>query len=188
MKNYFKAIILCTFFASSANAGMFDKTLVRSELRVLEFNDFAEKYLGKPSTIYIWGKKKKQTLQISYEPYNIASLAHEPYLMFVTKHIETYIAHIQKYLKWAAMATENGDSFEKDIGKAKSQMGLGHKYSFWSGNATNHYLHVQACSLGSCGKSGNFYFDEHNATVLLNLLNDLKNGSLPAPDVGNKYD
>jgi hypothetical protein len=189
MHNSVKILTICLFFSLNAHAGIFDKTLIRSDLRVLEFNDFAEDYLGKASEIRIWGKKKKQTLQISYEPYNIASLEYgAPSLMFVTKHIDTYIDHIQKYLKWEAIATENKDAFGKDIGKAKSIAAVSHKYSFWSGNTTNHYLNIETCVFVSCGDGGGtFYFDLENTLILLNLLNEFKAGNLPPPDVSNKY-
>lgn len=191
MTNIIKLSVIFFLVVMKANAGLLDevekanmlgKVLVRTDLKVLEFNDFAEDYLGRPTHVAIFGKKNKQTLEIEFEPYGMASRDYEPYLHFVTKHVDRYIEHIEKYLRWQKMALETGDAFGKAIGKAKSTFGLGHKYSFWSGNEKSHYLVIEACSLGSCDQ-GSFYFDKMNTMILLELLRKFKAGELPPEDL-----
>ena len=188
MKKWLFLILISIISSNSVACVYWGETNIRSYLRVFEFNEFAENYLGKPANVVITGKKKnKKTLIIQFEPYNIASLDSAPCIKFTSKYVDDSIEMIEKFLKWEKMAVKNKDTFGKEIGKAKLAMGLKNKFSFWSGNAENHYLIIDTCSLGDCNVFNSFYFDKKNTITLLNLLRELKENKLPRPDAGDKY-
>lgn len=172
----------------SACAAMQETTL-RTSLEVYEYNSLARKYMDRPTFVTVSGTPGSQQLKVSFEPYGLAKAG--DYAMFAAKHSDTYLAHINKFLDWAARARENGDAFDKKIGNAPILTGLSLDFSFHSGNPSNHYLALTLCSLGSCAMGMNdsrsLYFDESGALTLLNLIEKLKAGELPGEDVGTKY-
>ena len=188
MKKWLFLILISIMSSNSLACVYWGETNIRSDLRVFEFNEFAENYLGKPANVVITGKKKnKKTLIIQFEPYNIASLDFAPCIQFTSKYVDDSIEMIEKFLKWEKMAVENKDTFGKEIGKVKRQMGVKNKFSFWSGNSESHYLIIDTCSMGNCSVDNSFYFDKKNTIILLNLLRELKDNKLPRPDAGDKY-
>jgi hypothetical protein len=189
MKKWLFLILISSIMSSTSVACVYwNETNIRSDLRVFEFNEFAENYLSKPANVVITGKKKnKKTLIIQFEPYNIASLDYAPCIQFTSKYVDDSIEMIEKFLKWEEMAVENKDAFGKEIGKAKRAMGLKNKFFFWSANTKEHYLKIDTCSMGNCSVDNSFYFDKKNTIILLNLLRKLKDDKLPPPDAGDKY-
>lgn len=106
---------------------------------------------------------------------------------FQADAVDEYLAYISKYRSWSAQAMENGDAFTKEIGKAKSVPGISLKFTFHSGNASNHFLEISVCSLGNCSVFDPMYLDTQGAEELGSLLKKLKSGELLGEDVGDKY-
>jgi hypothetical protein len=180
-------VVVATLLLGSCAA--MQKTVIRSPLKVYEYNSVARKYMDRPTFVTVSGSPGSQQLMVSFERYGIAKSG--DYAMFAAQHADTYLAHIAKFLDWAATARANGEAFDKKIGDAPILAGLSLEFAFHSGNPTNHYLEVTLCSLGSCAMGMNvgrsLYFDEAGASDLLNLIKKLKAGELPGEDVGAKY-
>ena len=180
-------IFLVLSFSSNSFAGIWDLTQIRSDLRVVDYNGFAEDYLSSRTNVTINGKSGKQLLIIeapSPEKDFVGYPLEDNIRFYQHKEIEKHIAHIEKYLKWEKLASENGDAFTKEIGFAKGDGKL--KYSFFSANEDYHLLEVSSCSFGSCGVS-ELFFDKENVLILLDLLKQLKAGELPPENVADKY-
>lgn len=175
------AVLLLLLASAAVHA---KEELVRSNLQVLEYNSVAQQYMPRPTTITVRGNPGKQDLLIRYDNYGMSN---DIVAGFTAKNVDAYLEHVAKFLKWAAMATANGDAFEKEIGIAPSFPGIKLKFSFFSGNPSSHFLVVAVCSLGNCSVGKPMYFDVAGATELQNLLTKLKAGELPGEDVGAKY-
>ena len=157
---------------------------IETPLHVFEYNSFARQFLDRPTRITVQKVGSEQSIWIRYDSYD--SKKTDNYAIFSKQYVDDYLAYISKYQEWNEKAKQAGDSFEKDIGKASSQMGFKLKFGFYSGNSQKHYLVISPCVLLMCGSSG-MYLDEASAAELVKLLNQLKNNELIAEDVGNKY-
>ena len=181
------AVVVTALLLSSCAA--MQQTTIRSSLTVYEYNSVARKYMDRPTFVTVDGSPGSQRLKVFFEPYGVAKSG--DYAMFAAQHADAYLAHIAKFLEWAAKARGNRDAFDKKIGDAPIHAGLSLEFAFHSGNPTSHFLVVTLCSLGSCATGMNvgrsLYFDESGASDLLDLIKKLKAGALPGEDVGAKY-
>ncbi|MDZ4316359.1 MAG: hypothetical protein U0989_16530 [Azonexus sp.] len=153
---------------------------VYTTLRVLQYNNAAEQYIGRQTAVSVLGKRGKQRLIVRFAKYGGSVYSSSGLgVMFLATSADEYLAFISKYRDWAAKATENGDAFTKEIGRAKSTPGLSLKFQFHSGNTTSHYLVIVVCSLGNCSVQEPIYLDEEGADELTSLVTKLKTGELP---------
>ena len=183
-----KQTLLFLLLIFLTNASFAKEAQVRTSLRALQFNNAAEQYFDRQTAVTVVGKPGKQRLNIRFAPYGGSiSFSGGPLFQFQADAVDDYLAYISKYRSWSDQATENGDAFTKEIGKAKSVPGISLKFTFHSGNATNHFLEVSVCSLGNCSVSEPMYLDAQGAEELSSLLSKLKSGEVPGEDVGAKY-
>lgn len=181
-----KRMLLFLLLILASNATFAEEVQIRTTLRVLQFNNAAEQYLDRETAVTIFGKPGKQRLNVRFATYG-RSLSSGPLFQFQAAAVDDYLPYISKYLSWSAQATENGDAFTKEIGRAKSAPGISLKFTFHSGNTTNHYLAISVCSLGNCSVFEPMYLDGKGAEELSSLLSKLKAGELPGEDIGAKY-
>lgn len=181
------SVLVVALLLSSCAA--MQETVIRSPLKVYEYNSVARRYMDRPTHVAVDGSPGSQRLKVYFDAYGVAKSG--DYAMFAQQHADAYLAHIDKFLDWAARARANGDAFDKKIGDAPIHPGLSLEFAFHSGNPTSHYLTITLCSLGSCATGTDvgraLYFDESSASVLRDLIKKLKAGELPGEDVGAKY-
>ena len=182
-----KAILglFCLVFANTVFAAWGNpEKRIETPLHVFEYNSLARQFLDRPTKVTVQKVGVEQSIWIKYDSYD--STKTDNYAILSKKYVDDYLGYITKYQEWNEKAKLAGDAFEKDIGKASSQMGFKLKFGFYSGNSKSHYLVISPCVLLMCGKAG-MYLDEASAAELVKLLNQLKNDELIAEDVGTKY-
>lgn len=185
------ALSVCALSVSTAaSAGFLDaisnkKTLLRTSIRAYEFNKFVEKNLDKHATVYLQKLGRAQTLNITYEAYDATQVITSVNLS--EEFVDDYQQAILKYQEWAAKASENGDVFEKEIGKYKAGAGYKVLFTFYGANQSRYFLMLTPCLAFACESQSAVIIDAKGAAELSDLLAKLKAGELPPPDPGNKY-
>jgi len=180
-----KTMLLLAILLATSHASFASDADVRTTLRVLQYNNVAEQYLDRQTSVTVRGKPGKEELIVRFAPYG-GSLG-ESWFLFRASSADNYLAHISKYREWSEKATENRDVFTKEIGRAKSSAGVSLKFEFHSGNEASHYLVISLCALGNCAVNEPMYLDGKAADELFSLISKLKAGGLPGEDVGAKY-
>ena len=92
-------------------------------------------------------------------------------------NVPEYIAAIDKYEKWADIATRDGDMITKEITRVKTRSGK-LRFRMHSGNATQHYLVVDFCAVGACLDDSAVYFTLENARGFRETLDKFGAGEL----------
>lgn len=104
---------------------------------------------------------------------------------FDKRFVDQYLALIDKYIEWEALAVQRGDVIDREIGVAKT-WGVGGdidlRFSLTSGNAANHFLLVESCAFGTC-RDRALHFTKSNAIKLRALLEDFAAGNVTEPDL-----
>ena len=109
---------------------------------------------------------------------------------FSKKNAKDYVAAIDKFAKWADLAIQRKDLFEKEIGVVPTWAATGSgslKFTFHSGNDQAYYLVITSSSsvkdLGDQALS----FDTANAQELKRLLQAFAADSLQKTDINRLY-
>lgn len=152
-----------------------------------EFNSIASRYLDRPTFAAIERMSDKATvLRVKMSMYG----SKESNLPFLQGRSAAYVAHIDKFLEWEALAKSRGDALTKDIGRvpAWSNGPSGDlKFVFHSGNAATHFLAISFCAAGTCLDNQTVYFDAASVQELRRLLLALDDGSLGKASVDSVY-
>jgi rhodanese-related sulfurtransferase len=182
-----RLIFALSLLAGYSGIALAAETDVQTTLRVFQFNSVAEQYLDRQTAVTIIGDPGTQRLIVRFAPYGRALSSSGPAVMLDAAYADEYMAYISKYREWAAKATEAGDVFKKEIGRAKSAPGLSLSFEFFGAAAGSHFLVVAVCSLGNCSVQEPMYLNQKGAGELYSLLEGLKAGKLPGEDVSAKY-
>lgn len=172
-KTFFCLFILCWLPATFAATS----TPISINFQASEFNHLSSTYMQRPTFAELSPSKKgKPSLSIYVDRYG----ARRTGFTLSQQYCDDYIALIDKYLDWEAIAARDGDIIDKPIGKAKNS-NFGLVFSIFSGNARQHFLTI--------GYSSDYaeFFDRQNAIALKELILKLKNGELTPLDTESKY-
>lgn len=182
-----KVIITVVFllFSNFVSAAWWTEKRLSTPLKVSAFNEVSSTYMERPTFVTLRKMGSYDALFIDYTPYGKKELGTG--VLIAQKMAEEALAYITKYKQWNEQAKANGDAFEKDIGKTSSAAGMAVLFSFYSGNAKEHYLMISGCGLGMCTKNNPIFIDEANVSELEGLLTKFKNGELMLEDVSQKY-
>ena len=105
---------LLVFLSSISNAAWRENVnRINSTLQVSRYNSIASQYLPTPTSVIALKMGGIETLGI--EPKNANSM------YFSIDYVDDYLAAISKYIEWQELATNNGDSFKKQISEAKTK-------------------------------------------------------------------
>lgn len=152
-----------------------------------EFNSIASRYLDRPTFVAIERLSDKATvLRVKMSMYGTK----ESNLPFLQGKSAEYVAHIDKFIQWEALAKSRGDALTKDIGRvpAWSNGPSGElKFVFHSGNAAAHFLAISFCAVGTCLDEQAVYMDAASVQELRRLLLALDDGSLGKASVDSAY-
>lgn len=185
MKIQTVATLIFCLWANLSFGGWLDieEKRLSTKMKVSDFNQVSSEYMERPTFVSLRKLSSNEAIFIDYTPYGVKATG----IFIPKKSVDDALIHIAKYKQWNEQAKTNGDSFEKDIGKIPSAAGIGALFSFYSGNAKNHYLIISSCALGMCTKDTKMFFDEKNVNELELLLTKFKNGELVLEDVSKKY-
>lgn len=201
MKNL---VAIVAALALSACTTVEQSTRISTSLKAEEFNSIASRYMEKPT--FVSTEKMSDgaaTLMVHMETYALPSALQNSTLpastletmkhseiRFLKENVPAYVAAIDKYLQWEALAKERKDAFTKDIAKvpawSQAKGGGFLVFSFHSGNDQEHFLVVQVESIGVLLDGAHFY-DEANARELKRLLLAFASDSLQHTDIDSVY-
>lgn len=151
---------------------------IDSRIQVSAYNNIASSYMMRPTFVSVVEIGGTEMLRVEYQEYGTSTST----VNFVKEHIDSYIHHIEKYLKWEKIASTKRDQINKVIGDAALWAGASLQFSFYSGNATHHYLVVTPCGLGLCSGDPRVTLDRKNAIMLKELLLKYKGNQLRGSD------
>lgn len=190
MKRLLCAIVVLALGVCASAAS---KTRVSTELQAEEFNNVSSRYTPKPTSVSIIELKDGTViLSVCMDTYAKSQVnpLGKSYINFARKHISEYVAAIDKYLEWAALAIERKDSFTKKIGLVPTHSNIGNgslKFTFHSGNNQEHFLAIALALPGVTMDEQAHYYDMVNAKELRRLLIAWSLGTLQQTDIDSVY-
>lgn len=177
---------------------------VSTSLHAQEYNSIASRYMERPTFVSLEDMSDgKKMMMIQMETYSLpslySSLSLSPQaadalrisqLRFLKEQVTGYVAAIDKFLKWAALASARKDAFTKEIARVPTwaNMRKGHlRFTFHSGNDQEHFLAIAFSAAGITLDEEAQYFDVPNAKELKRLLLAFGSDSLQRTDIDNIY-
>lgn len=120
----------------------------------LDFNDVTSNYLEVPTFVTLSDLNKGDSeFRVEFDKYGVNEYGLDYEMVrFRKSAIPEYRAHIAKFLEWEAIASEDGDILDKEIGTAAGIRGK-LKFLFHSGSAQRHFLVIRFCTIGVCTDS-----------------------------------
>lgn len=162
------------------------ETRISSPLQASEFNDIASQYMQRPTFVSVQKLSDgKVALKVQMDEYGtgydpLLGAATEHATFFDSRFVASYLALIDKYLEWEALASGRGDLIEKEIGAAKTWGNAGDidlKFSIYSSKTSQHLLVIERCAFGTCIDKA-LYLTKPNAQALRGLLVDFAAGKV----------
>lgn len=162
-------------------------TRINTPLHARQFNSIASQYLPRPTTVRIvelddGSERMAVTADFYGGKYGAVS--------FFRGQVPAYVARVDKFLEWEAIARERGDALTKDIGRAPSPSAgpaAELSFAFHSGNARAHFLVITFCVLGGCLPDQAIALDPEGARELRALLLRFETGQLKHTPVDQVY-
>ncbi len=180
--------LILIFLMASQPALAGEKVNIDSPFRVLEYNTVSNSY-GERATFILMNVRKKGDMGwIQADLIHKSEIAQYmnglDAIRIKEKHVDGYIAAINKFLSWEEIAKRDKDNFDKDIVQVNKI-----KFKFHSGNENSHYLVMAFCAVATCVEP-QFVFDRENAVLLKVFFEDWKNDKLNysiAEEIDSKY-
>ena len=174
----------CTTIKQSTN--------VSSNLQAMEFNSVASQYMDRPTFVEFMNLSDgSEILNIKISTYGKGRYGdYSAHIGLNKAYLEEDIALINKYFEWEIQAKSKGDIFTKEIGRARESTNGETKFTFHSGNASEHYLALSFCAktlLNTCLDEGALYFNVIDAKELVALLEKLKAGDIKQKNIDAAY-
>lgn len=192
------------FFATTSIANAVDfegKKVDGGGVVLLDYNGVSSKYLKRPTFAKIFGYDygSSEILQYEAKDYSGNTMRLQIGKEFIAANIEM----MEKFLKWAEMATERGDIIQKDIGVVdrleSTPSTKQNKYKFFTAAESAYYLIIEGGSVSSTGSSnwggsGNWsgwqsekttraaMLDQDGVSKLINKLRKFHNGEIHFTD------
>ncbi len=168
-----------------------DTTRLSTDLNASEYNSISSQYTRKPTFVSLETfSSGEKVLAVNMKTYAINEYGMDSStLRYSNQFVDSYIDFANKFLSWEAIATERQDAFTKEIGEAKSwSSGMdGYlKFTFYSGNASNHYLAVTFCTSIICLDHAHYY-DKENVEKLKRLFEQLKSDQFTSTHIDSVY-
>ncbi len=153
---------------------------VDTNLKASVYNEISSRYLPRPTFVKVRAVGEEyEDMAVTFETY----ADKDKLTTFAKSHVDEYLALIDKYLKWFDLAVSRKDQIYKVLGDADGNGGLFYRFSFYSGNAREHFLVIETCSLGVCMEEveDKLILNRKNALTLRRLLVSWKKGDIKAP-------
>ncbi|MGR5150083.1 hypothetical protein ACQKP8_26495 [Photobacterium alginatilyticum] len=187
-KIIFSGLILAMI---SGCASVQEQTRISTTLKASEYNSIASKYMERPTFTSIEKfSTGEEVLAVSMDTYGVDSYGNTTStIRYSNEQIDEYMALIDKYIKWEAIAVSRKDAITREIGNAKAwSNGVSAylKFNFHSGNEYNHYLSVSFCATVCLDEQAQYY-TKKDAVELKDLLNNMKLGKLEPSNIDDVY-
>lgn len=183
-------LVATTLFIGGVGLGacttLVSETRISRPLSASQYNSVASRYMEQPTFVSVQTMSDKaEVLKVQMDQYGAGYDANldiitEYVAFFDKRYVAAYLPLIDKFLEWEALANTRGDLLEREIGKA-STWGNGLpvelRFSFYSGNASNHFLTIERCAAGTCADKA-LTLTRANAIILKELLEDFGEGKV----------
>lgn len=197
-------VLSLSVLALAACSSVQNSTRVSTSLRAQEFNTVASRYMEKPTFVSTesWSDGKSVLMvhmetyavphvydNLSLDPSARDTLRHTE-LRFSKENVSGYVAAIDKFLEWSALATQRKDAFDKEISLVPTWANMvkaSLRFTFHSGNEQEHFLVVAISAVGTTLTDQAQYFDVTNAKELKRLLLAFASDSLQKTDIDSVY-
>jgi hypothetical protein len=194
MNRVLQTVLAATLLAAGCTT-LAATTRLSSALRASEFNTVASAYMERPTFVSLESFSDKNTaLKVEMDEYGTG---YDPLLKIATPHatyfdkryVADYLALIDKYFEWEALAAQRGDLIERDVGGAKT-WGVGGdidlRFSIFSSSSANHLLVIERCAFGTCVDKA-LNLTRPNAAILRTLLTDFADGGIAPAELDSVY-
>jgi len=169
------------------------ETRIASQLNAHEFNNIASQYMERPTFLSLQTYSDGRTaLVIDMDEYGVGpagfEMAGDYALRLDPAQVDAYVALIDKYLEWEALASSRRDMLDKEIGRAPAagaQSPGEARFAIYSGNVGANYLMTQFCAVGAC--INDMFFTRADAGELKRVLLALKAGDVSHLNVDSVY-
>lgn len=164
------------------------ETRVSADIQASEYNSIAARYMARPTLVHVERRSDGvEALRLSFTTYR-----NQPAVIgFAKDGAQAHAAMLRKYAEWEAQARSRGDAFTKEIGRAPTRAygsaSAAIRYTFHSGNASQHYVALAFCAVGTCLEDTAAYLDAQSAARLAALLDRFAAGQIEPKDVGAAY-
>lgn len=159
-------------------ASMENASRISTTLKVYEYNSVASNYMPRPTFTELGTVDGVKVLHITSDEYG--KIGNDPqktsHIYLKQTYVDDYISLIDKFLEWEKLASERGDTLEKNIGEAKDNL----VFDFYSGNSKSHYLVISLKASGVILWEN--YFPKTEVSNLRNLLIQFKNNQIKTTD------
>ncbi|MAN46317.1 MAG: hypothetical protein GYB49_09380 [Alphaproteobacteria bacterium] len=183
------ALATMVVLAGCQTATVHNSNRFSTDVQAYEFNSVASQFMARPTFAYL--SQDKQTLILEIDIYGRRVTEYGSFetsaISFQREGVPEYLAAIDKFQEWEAVAAADGDMFTKEIAKVKGvQSSL--KFAFHSGNERNHYLMLSTCAVGICIDEWAVYLPASEVADLKMLLKDFAAGNIgPDQTIDQKY-
>ncbi len=148
MRGVLAVLSVAVLVAGSAQA---EKQKVTAGFAALDYNSFSSDYVEVPTFVtLVTTRKGGDVMEVEYDPFGRDEYGIDTeFTRFRREAVPEYRAFLAKFLQWEAVAREDGDQFDKEIGRAAGVRGK-LKFEFRSASASTHLLAVDFCTIGMC--------------------------------------
>ena len=156
------------------------------------FNSVASDYLERPTFVSIEKRSGDEMVLVV----RVTKLVRDQYgldyteIRFLKTKVDDYLALVNKFNEWEALATTRGDTFTKDIDKAEVWGSFGRpdvQFTFHSGNATHHFLVLKFCAMGTCLNDSGFVLSADDAKNFATTLKQFQSGEIKQNEIDSVY-
>ena len=179
------SLVAAFALAQAACTTIGEHTAISTTLHASELNSIGSVYMERPTFVSLQTYSDGRTaLVIEMDAYEsrgplAANVQSDHSIRLDPAQIDRYLPMIDKYFEWADLATSRGDIIDREIGRAPgagANMAGEIRFSLHSGNAASQLLVVEFCAAGACINPT--FFTRSNATILKQLLQDVKAGKV----------
>ncbi len=192
IKSVIQYSTLIMAIALSACTRVSDSTRISYPLSASQYNGVYSNFFPRPTYLSLEKMSSGETvLAIEMNQYgNISSSEPSHQFRLLKQYIPNYLSLLDKYEAWRAQALSRGDAITQVIGRAPAWgqvSGMELEFTFHSGNASQHFLSIAHCAVGTCLAQSSLVFDNVNVAQLRLLLLKWQSGELEQLTVNSIY-
>lgn len=154
---------------------------VDTDVRFLDYNEIHDQYAERPTSVTV-NQQRNGNLFLKFQ---IDLYGQDLTLWVPQSSVDPFLAALDKFLEWEALASERGDLLDKDIGRVPGYSGLRIETAFYSGTKERHYMSLEQCSLVCPGPF--VYLNRSQAENVKGLLNRFAAGEITPANTDSVY-
>lgn len=154
---------------------------VDTDVRFLDYNEIHDQYAERPTSVTV-NEQRNGKLFLKFQ---IDRYGQDLTLWVPQSSVDSFVAMLDKFLEWEALASERGDLLDKHIGRVPGYSGLRIETAFYSGTKERHYMSLEQCSLVCPGPF--VYLNRFQAENVKGLLNRFGAGEITPANTDSVY-